>query len=161
LSSSLADQGHPVTLINAGVSGDTTAGGLARLDWALTPETEIVIIILGGNDALRAIAPSQTEQNLDALLTDLATRGLKVLLTGMRAPPNLGPEFASEFEPIYARLATKHDVALFPFVLEGVAADPTLNQDDGIHPNKDGVSTIVRNILPYLLPLLNGANQTE
>jgi len=161
LSSALTGQGHPVRLINAGVSGDTTAGGLARLDWSLTPDTEIVIIILGGNDALRAIAPSETERNLDTLLMTLTSRGVKVLLTGMRSPPNLGTEYAAEFEPIYETLATKHQVTLFPFILEGVAAVPALNQADGIHPNKDGIAIIVENLVPLLLPLITTLSEAE
>ena len=161
LAKALAESGHPVQLINAGVSGDTTAGGLARIDWALTPETRIVIIILGGNDALRAIAPDETRRNLDLLLANLTDRGLQVLLTGMRAPPNLGLEYATEFVATYETLAAKHQVALYPFMLEGVAADPLLNQADGIHPNKEGVKIIVAGLMPYLLPLITSRDEKK
>ncbi len=150
----LSEAGHNVNVINAGVSGDTTRGGLERVNWIINDQTDIVIIVLGGNDAMRAIEPAETRRNLEALLTQLNDLGVEVLLTGMRAPPNLGPQYAEEFEPIYPALAEKFDVALYPFILEHVAADPTLNQEDGIHPNAEGVKIIVSNLLPYLTPLL-------
>lgn len=139
---------------NGGVSGDTTAGGLSRLNWALSAETDVIILVLGGNDALRGLTPSQSHANLDALLHQLGARDVKVLLTGMRAPPNLGTDYAAAFEPMYQLLAEKHGVALYPFILEGVAADPALNQGDGIHPNAEGVALIVDGLLPLLLPML-------
>ncbi len=146
--------GLEVRVQNGGVSGDTTAGGLSRLEWTLNRKTDLVIIILGGNDALRGLTPSQSEDNLDRLITALRAQDLKVLLTGMRAPPNLGADYAAAFEPMYRRLAAKHGVALYPFLLEGVAADPLLNQEDGIHPNADGVGVMARGLVPLVIRLL-------
>ncbi len=142
----------------AGVSGDTTAGGLARLDWSVGPDTDVVILVLGGNDALRAIPPSETAANLDALVSGLVDKGVQVLLTGMRAPPNLGSEYAEEFEPIFAAVAKKHGVTFYPFILEGVAADPNLNQADGIHPNAQGVDVIVEGLAPFILQMIEQAD---
>lgn len=150
----LAANGHLVNVRNGGVSGDTTAGGLSRLGWTLQGRVDLVILILGGNDAMRGLTPAQTEDNLDRLITELKARDHKVLLTGMRAPPNLGTDFAAAFEPMYARLAKKHDVALYPFILEGVAADRSLNQEDGIHPNAEGVAVIVSGLVPLISCLL-------
>jgi acyl-CoA thioesterase-1 len=161
LSAELAQRHYQIKLQNAGVSGDTSAGGLARLDWALTPETEIIIIVLGGNDALRAIPASETRKNLGALIEQAKARNLKVLLTGMRAPPNLGAEYAAEFEPIYAELAEQHHVSLYPFILEGVAADPALNQEDGIHPNAEGVKIIVAGLAEPLIQIINELPEPE
>ena len=155
LEARLLAEGLSVDVKNAGVSGDTTAGGLSRLDWALTPETDVIVLILGGNDALRGLTPSQSRANLDALLTQLKTREVKVLLTGMRAPPNLGADYAAAFEPMFSDLAEAHGVAFYPFILEGVAAETDLNQADGIHPNGKGVGLIVEGLLPLLKPLLD------
>lgn len=154
LASKLAADGLNVIVQNGGVSGDTTAGGLSRLAWTLNGRAELVIIILGGNDALRGLTPSQSEANLDQLITALRTLELKVLLTGMRAPPNLGADYAALFEPMYARLAAKHGVALYPFLLEGVAADAALNQADGIHPNAEGVAIMAQGLAPLVAGLL-------
>lgn len=158
LERALEKEGLAVTVINAGVSGDTSAGGLARLDWTLagTPHggPDAVIVELGANDALRGIDPRVTYENLDAILGELKRRGLPVLLAGMRSPPNMGPEYAAAFNGIYPRLAEKHDVALYPFFLEGVAADPELNQADGIHPNARGVAEIVNRMSPAVKVLL-------
>lgn len=150
----LRGRGHNVTAINAGVSGDTTAGGRARLDWALADRPDLVIVELGANDGLRAIDPASTRENLDAILARLKEENIAVLLTGMKAPPNLGPQYAQEFEKIYPELAQKYDTALYPFFLEGVAADPRFNQGDGLHPTAEGVLVIIKNILPYLEPLI-------
>lgn len=150
----LRGRGHNVTVINAGVSGDTTAGGRARLDWLLADKPDLVILELGANDGLRAIDPQATRENLDAILTRLGEEKIAVLLTGMKAPPNLGEKYVTAFESVYPDLAQKHGVALFPFFLEGVAAEPHLNQGDGLHPTADGVLVIIKNILPYLEPLL-------
>ena len=154
----LENEGLAAAVINAGVSGDTSAGGLARLDWTLagTPHggPDAVIVELGANDALRGIDPRVTYDNLDAILSEIGRRGLPVLLAGMRAPPNMGPEYAEAFDGIYTRLADKHGVALYPFFLEGVAADPELNQADGIHPNARGVAEIVKRIAPAVKVLL-------
>jgi acyl-CoA thioesterase-1 len=143
-------------VVNAGVSGDTTSGGLARLGWALADKPDVVIVELGANDALRGIAPALTRANLDAILARLVKRGTKVLLTGMRAPPNLGRDYGAEFAAIFPELAAKHGVALYPFFLDGVAAEPSLNQHDGIHPNAEGVALIVERLAPHLLKLIDG-----
>ena len=155
LESHLRRAGREVRVIDAGVSGDTTAGGFARLDWALADRPHIVIVELGGNDGLRGIAPQATRANLDAILARLKARGPRVLLTGMLAPPNLGAEYGRAFNAIYPELAAKHGVALYPFVLDGVAAQPDLNQRDGIHPNARGVAVMVDRIAPYVVRLLD------
>lgn len=142
------------TVINAGVSGDTMAGGRARLKWTLQDHPDVVIVALGANDAMRALPPEDTRQNLDAILQRLTERDLAVLLAGMYAPPNIGADYARAFNRIYPELAVKHNVALYPFFLDGVAMDPRLNQPDGIHPNRQGVAVMVERILPYLLPLI-------
>lgn len=161
LQAALRQEGFNVTMLGAGVSGDTTAGGRARLDWALTPEVQIIVIVLGGNDALRAISPQETRDNLTHLIAAAKAKGLKIVLTGMRAPPNLGAEYAAEFEPIYAELAELHQVTLYPFILEGVAADPALNQTDGIHPNAEGVKVIVAGLIPLVANLIEDKSETE
>lgn len=152
LQAALRAEGYAVEVIDAGVSGDTTAGGLARLPWLLggSPESlpDAVMVELGGNDGLRGLDPGAMYANLDAILTLLGDRDIPVLLTGMKAPPNLGGEYGRAFEAVFHRLADKHDVALYPFFLEGVALVPSLNQPDGIHPNAAGVDQIVRRILP-------------
>ena len=140
-------------MINAGVSGDTTAGGLARLEWALADRPHAVIVALGANDALRAIDPEVSSTNLDRLLEALAERTLPVLLAGMMAPRNLGREYGERFDAIYPELAARHGVALYPFLLDGVATVAALNQADGIHPNPAGVEVIVERILPSVLCL--------
>ena len=164
LEAALKDAGHDVRVVNAGVSGDTTAGGLARLDWALAagPEgpPDAVIVELGGNDGLRGFEPVVTKANLDAILTGVRERGLPVLLTGMLAPPNLGAEYGEEVAAVFPYLAEKHDVPLYPFFLDGVAGDPNLNQYDGIHPNAEGVREIVRRILPVVKGLLNAVENS-
>ncbi len=155
LSRALTEQGHAVEVHNAGVSGDTSAGGLARLDWAVGPETQAIIVELGSNDALRGLNPSQTENNLREILTRLKTRNVPVLLAGMRAPPNLGPEYAADFEPIYKALAAEFDTLYYPFFLDGVAANAELKQADGIHPNAEGVAVIVNRISPMVIALID------
>lgn len=141
---------HRVRVINAGVSGDTTAGGLARLDWALADHPDLMIIELGANDALRGLSPDQTRQNLNSLLYRLQEKGVPVLLTGMKAPRNLGEEYYTNFDRIYPELALQHSLAFYPFFLEGVAGEVGLNQADGIHPNGAGVDVIVRKIRPFV-----------
>ncbi|MEL6545538.1 MAG: arylesterase [Myxococcota bacterium] len=158
LQAALKAAGHDVLIENAGVSGDTSTGGKQRLDWALSNTPKIVIVELGANDALRGVDPSLTEKNLDAILTSLAKRGMTVVLAGMQAPRNFGPEYAKEFDAIYPRLAKKHNVLLYPFFLEGVAMKPTLNQADGIHPTAKGVDLIVQSILPTIEKALSRAN---
>ncbi len=154
LARALHTAGVDATVINSGVSGDTTAGGRARLDWSLPEKVDLVIVELGANDGLRGIEPAETEANLDAILAALDAREIPVLLAGMLAPPNLGREYANAFDTIFPRLAARHDVAFYPFFLEGVAADAALNQPDGIHPNAAGVARIVARITPHVIRAL-------
>lgn len=155
LQAALKAEGRNVEILNHGVSGDTTAGGLDRVDWMLGDKPEIVIVELGGNDALRAIDPASTERNLEAIITKLKDAKVMVWLTGMLAPRNLGPQYSQSFDGIYKKLADKHGVPLYPFFLEGVAQDPALNQADGIHPNPKGVDVIVKNLLPFVTKSLD------
>jgi acyl-CoA thioesterase-1 len=148
LEKALKAAGHDVQVIDGGVSGDTTADGLARLDWTLADNPDVVIVELGANDALRGLDPAQAKANLEAILTRLEKQGRVVLLAGMKAPRNLGPDYDQAFDAMYPELAARHRVALYPFFLEGVATDPALSQADGIHPNSAGVAVIVRRILP-------------
>ena len=154
LEAALKAKGHDVTVINGGVSGDTAADGLARLDWALDDSVKAVIVELGANDALRGLPPAQAEAALDQIVTKLDERHLPVLIAGMRAPPNLGPDYAAGFDPMFRRLADKHGALLYPFYLDGVAAVPDLNQVDGLHPSAKGVDIIVGRILPSVETLL-------
>ena len=161
LEAALKAKGHDVKVINAGVSGDTAADGAARLDWALAEPVDAVIVELGANDALRGLPVAQAEQALDRLLTALAQRKLPALLAGMKAPPNMGADYQSAFDGMYQRLAAKHPtVMLYPFFLDGVAADPRLNQPDGMHPTAAGVDVIVARMLPSVEQVLGraGAN---
>ena len=150
LQKALQAEGIDAEVLDGGVSGDTTAGGLARLDWTLQEEPRVVIVELGANDALRGLDPAAAKANLDAILTRLGQQHRTVLLAGMLAPPNLGPDYAKAFNAIYPELAEKHGVTLYPFFLDGVAANPSLIQQDGLHPNAAGVAVIVRRILPAL-----------
>lgn len=159
LESALRARGHQLEIINGGLSGDTTSGGLARLDWALFDRPDAVLLGLGANDGLRGIDPRLTRQNLSAMVTRIRARGLPLLLLGMRAPPNLGAEYEAEFNRIYGDLAAEHAVPLYPFLLEGVAAQPQLNQADGIHPNRAGVAVMVEGLLPYLERLVAEAGR--
>ena len=151
LENSLATSGYPVTVINSGVSGDTSAGGLARLEWALAGNPQIVLVELGANDALRGLDPAQTYDNLDQILVRLKKAGCRIVFAGMRAPRNLGLDYTFEFDQIYPDLADRHDLYFYPFFLEGVAADPGLNQADGIHPNAEGVRVVVKGIQPLVV----------
>ncbi|WP_374449116.1 arylesterase [Stella sp.] len=155
LEAALRSAGRDVTVLNGGVSGDTSAGGLARLDWALADRPDAALVALGANDALRGLDPAEAERNLSAILARLAEARVPALLVGMRAPPNLGRDYAAAFDGIYARLAARHRVALHPFFLDGVAADRDLNQQDGIHPNARGVAVMVERILPAVTALLD------
>ncbi|MDB5394274.1 MAG: hypothetical protein JWM91_1780 [Rhodospirillales bacterium] len=148
LERALKADGHDVKLINAAVSGDTTTDGLARLDWSLADKPDLVLLELGANDALRGQDPDRARANLDQILTRLKAANIPVLLCGMIAPRNLGPAYGAKFDPIYAELARKYDVPLYPFILDGVALDASLNQADGMHPNKDGVAVIVKRLAP-------------
>jgi acyl-CoA thioesterase-1 len=154
LQKELLAAGYRVKVVNAGVSGETSAGGLSRLEWALAEQPDIVILELGGNDALRGLAPEQTRANLDRMVARLTGAGVDVLLAGMRAPRNLGSDYYSKFDTLYPELAEKHGIALYPFFLEGVAGESRLNLGDGIHPNSRGVRVIVEKILPYVEKLI-------
>ena len=154
LQAHLDENGFDVELINAGVSGDTTKGGLARLDWALFDQPQRAIVALGGNDMLRGLSPEQSYDNLQAILQKLETENIPVLLAGMLAPANMGADYQTEFDSIYPKLADEFDVIFYPFFLEGVALEPTLNQPDGLHPNKEGVKIMADKITPYIQALL-------
>src|SRR5215204_2684532 len=148
LEAALRARGLAGEVANAGVSGDTASGGLARLDWSVPEGTHAVIVELGANDALRGIDPAVTRSALEAILRRLGERHIAVLLTGMRAPPNMGAEYVRAFDAVFPALAAAHDVVFDPFFLDGVAADRALNQPDGLHPTTGGVEAIVRRILP-------------
>jgi len=150
LEAALKAKGHNVTITNAGVSGDTTSGGLSRIDWSVPDGTAGVILELGANDALRGIAPEQSEKNLDAMLTRLKERGIPVLLAGILAPPNMGGDYAEKFNPIYKRLAERHAVPLYPFFLDGVTTVAGMQLEDGMHPNARGVAVMVQRSLPMV-----------
>jgi acyl-CoA thioesterase-1 len=154
LGAALKERGHDAVVENAGVSGDTSAGGLARLDWAVAGKPDIVIVELGANDGLRGLEPAKMEANLGAIIARLKARGSAVLLAGMYAPRNLGPAYAAEYDAVFPRLAREHGVAFYPFILDGVAARPDRNQGDGIHPNAAGVAVIVEGLVPHVLALL-------
>jgi acyl-CoA thioesterase-1 len=154
LQAALAAQAVAATIQNAGVSGDTASDGLARLDWSVPDGTAAVIVELGANDMLRGIDPQVTRAALDAILRRLSERHIAVLLCGMRAAPNLGTDYGGAFERIYPELAAKYGVLLYPFFLDGVAADLSLTQHDGLHPNAKGVGVIVQRILPKVEDLV-------
>ncbi|WP_417803377.1 arylesterase [Thalassospira lucentensis] len=155
LQSALNDRGYNVNVVNSSVSGDTTAAGLARLDWALVEKPDAVLLELGANDALRGVEPSQTRDNLAQIIEKLKAQGIDVLLAGMMSPPNMGADYRDEFDSIYPDLAGRYDLDLYPFFLDGVVADPDLNLDDGMHPNPQGVKEIVGRILPDVISLLS------
>jgi acyl-CoA thioesterase-1 len=148
LERALQAKGLNVQVANAGVSGDTTSGGLSRLDWSVPDGTDAVMVELGANDMLRGIDPKVTRAALDEIIVRLKGRGIAVLLCGMLAPPNLGADYARAFDAIYPELAAKHGVPLYPFFLDGVAAEAALNQRDGMHPTADGIAAIVARIVP-------------
>ena len=154
LQAALKARGRDVEVINAGVSGDTTSGGLSRLDWSVPDGTQLVILELGANDMLRAVTPDITEKNLDAMLAKLKNRKIPVLLAGMRAAPNLGADYQARFDAIYPRLAEKYGAALYAFFLDGVAGDSTLVLEDGLHPSAKGIDIMVERILPMLEKLI-------
>ena len=164
--------GRAVTVINGGISGDTSAGGASRIDWALEDRPDAVMVVLGGNDALRGLAPRSMENNLDTIMAAIQSRGLPLLLAGMKAPSNMGPDYGREFDKAFgdalerarARAAASgaaadETVLFYPFFLDGVALEPELNQDDGIHPNIKGVSEITRRVLPHVERLLDASAQ--
>ncbi|CAH0290414.1 Esterase TesA [Roseomonas sp. CECT 9278] len=155
LEAALRERGRQVRVIDAGVSGDTTAGGRARLDWALADRPDAVIVALGGNDGLRGIEPRASAANLTAILDALKQRNLPAMLAGMLAPPNLGADYGRDFAGTFARLSEQRpDVVFYPFLLDGVAGEATLNQPDRIHPNEAGVAELVRRMLPAVESLL-------
>ncbi len=158
LQARLGSDGIQVTIINAGVSGDTTTGGLARLDWVLSEPYDGVILALGANDALRAVPTDLVRENLTHILEQITSRDLDVLFCGFLAPRNLGEEYVQEFDSIYQDLALAFDVVFYPHFLENVATDSKLNQSDGIHPNADGVGVIVDSMLPYVKELIERAS---
>lgn len=150
----LASRSVDAEIINAGVSGDTTAAGLARLDWSIPDGTDAVILELGANDALRGSAPADARRNLEAMITSLKARGIEILVAGMVAPRNLGTAYARAFDPIFPELAAKYGTLLYPFFLEGVALDPKLNLADGLHPTAEGVAIIAQRIAPKVEELI-------
>ncbi|HEY5046643.1 MAG TPA: arylesterase [Rhizomicrobium sp.] len=154
LQARLKAAGIDAKVINAGVSGDTSADGVSRLDWSLADRPDAAIVEMGSNDALRGLEPKDTEKNLSILLGRLRGAHIPVLLLGMKAPRNLGPEYAAQFDPVYPRLAKRLGDLLYPFVLDGVALDPKLNQPDGLHPNAAGVKVIVTRMLPSVEKLV-------
>lgn len=154
LESALKARGHAVRVVNVSVSGDTTAAGLARFEWSFPARAQGVILELGANDALRGLRPDKTRANLGELLARFKARGVEPLLAGMLAPRNLGVEYTKAFDRIYPELAKKHDVLLYPFFLFDVAGKRQLNQDDGLHPNSEGVKVIVAGMLPLVEKLL-------
>lgn len=155
----LKANGHDVVIANAGVSGDTTADGLARLDWSIPDGTHGVILELGANDALRGLSPEESRKNLDAMLTRLGERKIPVLLVGIVAPPNMGGDYEAKFNPIYRQLAEKHSVELYPFFLDGVAMQPALQLEDGMHPNGDGTKLMAEKFLPSAEAFLKSLTQ--
>lgn len=159
LQTAFRKMGRPVTVINGGVSGDTTAGGLARIDWALGDKPQVVIVELGANDMLRGLDPAAAKANLAAIIDKAKASGAKVLLCGMMAQRNLGPDYVEQFDAIYPDLARQDGVALYPFFMAGIVqpdgtADKTLLQGDGLHPTEAGAALIVQRIMPVLLPLV-------
>jgi acyl-CoA thioesterase-1 len=151
----LRQAGYDFEVVNAGVSGDTSAGGLRRLDWALADgKPKILIVALGGNDGLRGLPPGQLEDNLAAIIERGQKSGLAVILAGMEAPPNFGADYTSSFRAVYPRLAKRYDVRLIPFLLEGVAGNPALNQADGIHPNRRGAELVADLVWKTLEPVV-------
>jgi len=150
----LHENGYEYEVVNAGVSGDTSAGGLSRLDWSLEGDVEVLVIELGANDGLRGLPVASLKQNLAEIITRAQKRGIKVILTGMEAPPNFGAAYTSEFRDVYKELASEHDVTFVPFYLAGVAGIPALNIADGIHPNAEGSRIIEKTVWSALEPLL-------
>jgi acyl-CoA thioesterase I len=150
----LRAKGLDITIINAGVSGDTAAQGAQRLDWALTDDVKAVIVELGANDALRGLEPKQAEAALREIMTKLKQKNLPTLILGMKAPPNMGTDYRTAFDGMYAKLASDYGASLYPFYLDGVAARRELNQEDGIHPNEKGLTIIVPKLLPYVEALV-------
>jgi acyl-CoA thioesterase-1 len=154
LEAKLRASGHDVRVINAGVSGDTTAAGLARLDWVLGGRPDFAIVELGANDMQRGVDPAETRKNLDAILSKLAAARVPTLVMGMMAGRNLGADYAKVFDALFPDIAKQYGAELYPFTLDGIALDPALNQPDGIHPNERGVAVLVDRVTPYVVRLL-------
>jgi acyl-CoA thioesterase I len=157
----LDEEGYAFEVVNAGVSGDTSAGGLRRLDWSLEGDVRVLVVALGGNDALRGLAPSELRKNLEAILDRATARKITVILAGIEAPPNNGREYTDQFRAVYAELASRYKVRLIPFLLEGVAGQPALNQADGIHPNAHGSSLVADLVWRQLQPALDRAAASQ
>ena len=154
-------EGYNVEVVNQGVSGDTSAGGVSRLDWSLSGDVRVLVIELGGNDGLRGLPIETTKQNLAQIISTAKQRGVRVLLTGMEAPPSHGPVYTAQFRQLFRDLAKEHDVAFMPFFLEGVAGDPALNQSDGIHPTAAGAVIVERAVWKSLKPMLEQVRHAE
>jgi acyl-CoA thioesterase-1 len=152
----LDERGLAFEVVNAGVSGDTSAGGLRRLEWALHDRTRVLVVALGGNDGLRGIQPEDLRRNLATIIERAERAGLEVILAGMEAPPNHGPEYTATFRRVYGDLARQYDVPLIPFLLEGVGGEASLNQADGIHPNREGTERVADTVWKALVPVLEG-----
>lgn len=146
----LKDKGYDIAITNAAVSGDTTADGLARLDWSIPDGTDGVILELGANDALRGLSPEETKDNLIAMIERLKERGIPVLLSGMRAPPNMGDAYAKQFDPIYPELSKQYNLVLYPLMIEAYVLDPKLKISDGLHPNPKGVAAMAKSFTPTM-----------
>ena len=159
LEKALRAKGYDVRIVNAGVSGDTAADGLARFEWAVPDDADAAIVELGANDMLRGLDPAAAKKSLEEILGKLKARHIAVLLAGMRAAPNMGLDYQARFDAIYADLAREYGARLYPFFLDGVAADPKLNQKDGMHPTKEGVAVIVSKILPAVEALVGEAKR--
>ncbi len=154
LEAALRQRGHDVTIAGAGVPGDTTSGGLERLDWSIPDGTDFVILELGGNDALRGVAPEIVRANLEKMIVALKARNITVVLAGMLAPPNMGSTYGEAFNRIYPDLAAKHGLPLYPFFLDGVITAPGLMLGDGIHPTAAGIDVMVERFVPFIEPVL-------
>ena len=157
----LRRRGTGWTVINAGVSGDTSAGGLRRVDWSLDGGAAVVVVALGGNDALRGLPPDDLDRNLDAIVTKAKASGARVVLAGMEAPPNNGPEYTARFRKAYEDVARRHGVTLLPFLLEGVAGIESLNQADGIHPNQAGAALVADTVWRVLDPIVRALEDSS
>jgi acyl-CoA thioesterase-1 len=161
LAQALAKMGRPAEVINGGVSGDTTAGGLARIDWALADKPQIMLLELGANDMLRGLPTAAARANLEQIIAKAKAANTAILLIGMRAPANLGADYQRDFDAIYPDLAKAQHLPLYPFILDGVAGDPALNQADGLHPNAAGVAIIVKRLLPSLIKVMDEVQQSD
>ena len=151
----LEERGYDFEIVNAGVSGDTSAGGLRRLDWSLEGDVKVLVVALGGNDGLRGLPPKELKKNLAAILDRAKEKGIAVILAGMEAPPNNGPDYTKAFRSVYSELAREYDVRFIPFLLQGVAGDASLNQADGIHPNVRGAEIVADLVWKELEPILS------